>query len=272
MKWLAAPNEQIRFDEAKVLRTRSSLKKTGSWLLESKLYQDWKTQSSNPAAGLFPSWLWLHGIPGCGKTILSATVVETLLEDVGDFPGSAIVYFYFDFNDKGVGVYDVIKSLVRQLLDRRNDLSALWTLYKNACTYGTRDATIHELLSVFKTMAGTFRDTYIIVDALDECQDKTELPLLFKSLATWNATQTRVLLTSRRDVDISTMLKTIVPADREYCIDKDDVNTDIQIFLHDELQNGDSGKKFGDWDEDPDYPGPIVDRIEKVVAKNANGM
>lgn len=182
------------------------------------------------------------------------------------------MYFYFNFNDKGVVVYDVIKSLVRQLLDKTADLSALWTLYKDACTYGTRDATIHELLSVFKIIAGTFRDTYIIVDALDECQDKTKLPLLFTTLSTWNATRTRVLLTSRRDDDISIMLKTIVPASCMCRIEEANVNTDIRIFLHDELQHGDSGKKFKDWDEDPDDPGPIVDRIEEVVATNANGM
>lgn len=169
-------------------------------------------------------------------------------------------------------VYDVIKSLVRQLLDKTTDLSALWTLYKDACTYGTRDATIHELLSVFKTMAGTFRDTYIIVDALDECQDKSKLPLLLQSLSTWNSTRTRVLLTSRRDDDIFTMLKTIVPASCMCRIEEANVNIDIRIFLHDEHQNGESGKKFKDWEEDEDDPGPIVNRIEKVVATNANGM
>lgn len=55
-------------------------------------------------------------------------------------------------------------------------------------------------------------------------------------------------------------------------IEEANFNIDIQIFLNDEHQNGESGKKFKDWEEDEDNPGPIVNRIEKVVATNANGM
>jgi hypothetical protein len=43
-------------------------------------------------------FLWLYGIPGCGKTILSSTIIEDVLYHYHD-PTMAVIYFYFDFND-----------------------------------------------------------------------------------------------------------------------------------------------------------------------------
>ncbi|KAL9003733.1 MAG: hypothetical protein Q9188_003420 [Gyalolechia gomerana] len=54
LKWLFAPDPSSNFNAA--LKRRHS--GTGKWLLESQKYQDWKT-----ARG---SFLWLHGMPGCG--------------------------------------------------------------------------------------------------------------------------------------------------------------------------------------------------------------
>ena len=41
---------------------------TGNWLLQSDDFAKWKREPKQ--------LLWLHGIPGCGKTILSSTVVQ----------------------------------------------------------------------------------------------------------------------------------------------------------------------------------------------------
>jgi len=61
------------------------------WFLESEQYAKWKASPS--------SFLWLHGIPGCGKTILSSTVIEDILQHCTNDPGKAAAYFYFDFKD-----------------------------------------------------------------------------------------------------------------------------------------------------------------------------
>jgi hypothetical protein len=45
------------------------------------------------------SFLWLYGIAGCGKTILTSTAIEDAIGYCQSNTGSAIAYFYFDFND-----------------------------------------------------------------------------------------------------------------------------------------------------------------------------
>ncbi|KAK6212828.1 hypothetical protein LQW54_004917 [Pestalotiopsis sp. IQ-011] len=62
---------------------------SGRRLLESEAYTTWKTGDS--------SFLWLYGIPGCGKTILTSTVIEDLQKSQS--LAQALLYFYFDFTD-----------------------------------------------------------------------------------------------------------------------------------------------------------------------------
>ena len=64
---------------------------TGLWFLESDQYTEWKTDAA--------SFLWLYGIPGCGKTILSSTILQNVLQHCDSDPGKAVAYFFFDFHD-----------------------------------------------------------------------------------------------------------------------------------------------------------------------------
>ncbi|KAE8840610.1 hypothetical protein P3342_006908 [Pyrenophora teres f. teres] len=62
-RWLSPPDPSSNYQKA--LRQRQH--DTGLWFLRGKPYKSWKTSVA--------SSLWLHGIPGCGKTILSSTVL-----------------------------------------------------------------------------------------------------------------------------------------------------------------------------------------------------
>ena len=66
LQWLAAPDPSSNQDKA----CQTKQRETGRWFVESANYINWKTQQS--------SFLWLYGIPGCGKTILCSTVVEDI--------------------------------------------------------------------------------------------------------------------------------------------------------------------------------------------------
>ncbi|MCJ1475156.1 hypothetical protein MMC13_003816 [Lambiella insularis] len=59
-------------------------KDTGKWFLETEEWKQWLEVGH----GLF----WVHGLPGCGKTVLSATVIEHLL-GLCSSTDSTIVYF-----------------------------------------------------------------------------------------------------------------------------------------------------------------------------------
>jgi hypothetical protein len=87
IRWLDAPDISNNLNQA--LKTRHP--GSGQQLIFGEPYQKWKSQPR--------SFLWLHGIPGCGKTVLTSTVIEDLRRSQSPSPLQTLLYFYFDFTD-----------------------------------------------------------------------------------------------------------------------------------------------------------------------------
>jgi hypothetical protein len=66
--WLSVPDPSTNYHKAHKQRQAE----TGLWLLDGPKFKEWKQRAA--------SRLWLYGIPGCGKTILSSTIIEHLLQ------------------------------------------------------------------------------------------------------------------------------------------------------------------------------------------------
>lgn len=63
---------------------------------------------------VFDQLLW--GIPGCGKTVLSTTIIERLTDLCSNDQDHALAYFYFAFDDQAFQkVEGLVRSLVPQL-------------------------------------------------------------------------------------------------------------------------------------------------------------
>src|SRR2546423_3629801 len=106
-RWLSPPDPSTNYNKA--LRQRQE--GTGNWFLQSHAFAKWKTQRN--------SFLWLYGIPGCGKTILSSTIIEDLKRTLSRQP---LLYFYFDFNDTDKQTLDsMVRSLMSQLYSKCED-------------------------------------------------------------------------------------------------------------------------------------------------------
>jgi Cdc6-like AAA superfamily ATPase len=85
--WLDPPDPSINRNDGQKQRHQG----TGAWFLHSDLYVKWKEAKHHNA-------LWLYGIPGCGKTVLTSTVIKDL-EATFSTSSAIMLYFYFDFND-----------------------------------------------------------------------------------------------------------------------------------------------------------------------------
>jgi predicted AAA+ superfamily ATPase len=102
--WLSAPDSSTNYHKAIKLHQPG----TGQWFLDSEEFKKWKKDNA--------SFIWLYGIPGCGKTILSSTVLQNVLESSEEDIGQAVVYFYFDFTDPQKQDPELmIRSLISQL-------------------------------------------------------------------------------------------------------------------------------------------------------------
>lgn len=138
-QWLTAPDPSFNYNRALKYRHVN----TGGWFLETNIYLKWSSESG--------SLLWLYGIPGCGKTILSSTIIQNTVEYCRSRASSVVLYFYFDFNDIEKQLHEkMIRSLVLQLfLERAGTSQALESLF-SSCMDGQHQPTSQTLLGTLR--------------------------------------------------------------------------------------------------------------------------
>jgi len=122
---------------------------TGIWFTESLVASNWKT-----APG---SYLWLYGILGCGKTILSSTIIESIFDHCSNNSSLAILCFYFDFNDaKKQRPESMIRSLIIQLSLQCISVPQTLNSHYKTCTDGQRQLAYDSLLETLQQMIEVF--------------------------------------------------------------------------------------------------------------------
>jgi ankyrin repeat protein len=135
---------------------------TGKWLLDSAEFQAWLHADKQT--------LFCPGIPGSGKTILTSIVIEDLEARRGKNESIGVAYIYCNFrqtNEQKAG--DLLASLLKQLSRDRPSLpesvSALYSKHKEKRSRPS----IGEISDALQSVAALSK-TFLIVDALDECQ------------------------------------------------------------------------------------------------------
>ena len=133
---------------------------TGDWLLNSTEFQNW----SNQEAQILFCW----GIPGAGKTILSAAVIDHLFASIrgGDV---GVAYLYFNFRRQyEQSPLDVLSSLLRQLLAKKPVLPEMVIkLYGTHSRNRTRPS-FKEVSEALQSTIQEFSRAFVVIDALDE--------------------------------------------------------------------------------------------------------
>ncbi|KAJ3497611.1 hypothetical protein NLG97_g1762 [Lecanicillium saksenae] len=160
-EWLSAPDPSSNLNKARELYQHG----TGQWLLDSHRYQSWMGSPS--------SFLWLYGIPGCGKTILSSTVIANLQQQ--DRPSRSLLYFYFDFTDTTKrSTENAVRSLICQLYHKQAATrEILKSVYEKTAKFGTKPG-IQMLITTLKAMLDNCETAWIVLDGLDECETRDQ--------------------------------------------------------------------------------------------------
>ncbi|CEI63180.1 unnamed protein product [Fusarium venenatum] len=138
---------------------------TGTCLIQSSVFQQWKLGSRRH--------LWLYGLAGCGKTILTGTILDYLQESENKH---TTITFFFDFNDtRNQKLDDLVRSLATQLYHASSEaeetLDRLFTTHHDRCSQPQTDA----FSNCISTMIHVTSDVFIIIDALGECTTRDEL-------------------------------------------------------------------------------------------------
>ncbi|KAL8686847.1 MAG: hypothetical protein Q9218_006823 [Villophora microphyllina] len=140
---------------------------TGDWFTNSQDFIRWWAGISRI--------LLLVGIPGCGKTVLCSTTIESVKALSTRCNNVGFAYFYFDFNDQQKQTIDgVLRSILKQLSSQKDSLlEQVHELHEQCDTTSPQPATA-AVVEALLTIAKRFQDVYIVVDALDECQDSSD--------------------------------------------------------------------------------------------------
>lgn len=235
VKWLAPPD--VSTNDNKALEQRYG--NTGQWFLSSEEYSQWKITPK--------SSLWLYGIPGCGKTILSSIIIDDLRH--ARSYSDNLLYFYFDFSDiSKQSLENAIRSLVYQLYQKNPSTyqGYLHSLY-SSCENGSRMPTVNLLNETLEKMVQHNGELWIVLDALDEFQTrkgtKTEgLLSWIEEFLTVSRANTHFLLTSRPERDIESALNKFV--DHRIPIQSDLVAEDICAYVHGRVKHHEGLKRW----------------------------
>ncbi|KAF1730092.1 Vegetative incompatibility protein HET-E-1 [Beauveria bassiana] len=239
---------------------------TCEWILERIEFSVWISKAESQL-------LRLIGSPGVGKTMMATFLVERLNMKIEKCPSKLFAYFFCDDKDEERRTPTaVLRSLIWQLLLQRNEL------YRHVWPNHEKEGRSRDFTMIFNDFSALWRifrcmlrdtgadETFILVDALDECESSTRQDLLsslaafFQPISGEGPGKAKLLVTCRPDVDdIENELKSIGVPLR---VDSTDINKDLSEYIAakvDELS-----KKKG-------YTSKIKETVSDALAQQVGG-
>jgi hypothetical protein len=249
--WLNPPDPSTNANRARALRHEG----TGTWLLENPAFQSWSLGTLRH--------IWLHGLAGCGKTVLSTTVLDYLA--TGN--DKTILIYFFDFSDNKKQTHEsMLRSLTFQLyysaVDSAIQLDASFQAHQNG-KYQPEMKTLSALL--FKILRVQQRVS-IVLDALDESTTRDEsLKWIEDIISKPELAHVQLLYTSRPESDFLGRIPNLIGEENCIPLNKEAVNSDIRSWVSAQLS------QRRDFTEKPLSRG-LLEEIRKKVGDRADGM
>ncbi len=219
---------------------------TGNWVLRSTEWADF-------VEGRHRS-LWIHGIPGAGKTILCSNLIERLRDKQDSQTGWAYYYCYFGRNQDETG--PMLRWITAQLCNQ-----ASYIPKELAQAYRERhEPDTDRLLSMLAAALQPLDAAFITIDAVDESMPYTNLLAALRSLMTESPfDKLRLLVTSREYLDIEQCIK---PLAVSLPMSNNLVAEDLRIYVASELR---TNSKFR-------ASASLIKEVEDGLVEGAKGM
>ncbi|KAI1880907.1 hypothetical protein JX265_001147 [Neoarthrinium moseri] len=257
--WLESTNPSSSHNSAWELREDF----TGLWMTDSEEWAKWLAGKEK--------FLWIHGIPGAGKTVLASYLVEearsycrnsarrkqTVSIDLSTTKPTVSVYYYCYFARNHDEAAPFLRWLLGQLCRHSNLIpTEIVALYETA-----QVPSLSVLLEAVSVSLRYFETVFVLVDAVDESSQRHNLLKILRDLVTDHRFDTiRLLATSREYYDIETCFEGISTA---ISMNNPVVETDIGRFVHSALLGN---KRFRSW------PASLTHQVERALTKGAKGM
>lgn len=209
----------------------------------------------------------MHGLPGSGKTVLSTSVINYLQNNLApESVSNVVLHYYFDFQElkksEDLRPLDCMLCSFLTQLSRTHDYR-LEELYKRLETF-PGDLCERKLGEMIFQMTALYSDVKIVIDALDEMEDRQR-----ETVCGW-ITETLKLypdrfsffVTSRKERDIEEQLHRKCESLKTVEMN---AGCDIEKYLSARIE-GYQLNKGQKWSEES------LRKIQDVLLRRANGM
>jgi hypothetical protein len=228
---------------------------TGDWILRAPNWRSW--------IDIKYRCLWVHGIPGAGKTVLMSHLIEHLKDHTRmaaiNTPEKTIAYaYYYCYFAHGQNEADpFLRSLLNQLCRRTDQITdKIYIMYKTGGKPSTSD-----LLDALKEVLQAFDIVYVAIDAVDESNPRGQLLGLLQSLVTdQRLANIQLLVSSREYTDIQRAMSTI---SRAISMANPYVEEDIKSYVRSLMRRN---SRFNNWSQD------ILEEVTNKISSKARGM
>ena len=203
--------------------------------------------------------LWVHGIPGAGKTVLASYAIRQVirtLKESGD-ANSICAYYYCHHAHNQDEATPFLRWTVSQLCRAAKRVpEPLYETHRLRRLPG-----IDELLEHLRSILEHFSSVFVVIDALDESQSReTLLRVLHNILGDAQFVKIRLLITSREYADIEREMSSIA---RPLSMSNSFVEEDIRRVIAASLR---SNSIFQQW------PEAFRTEVEGALSSGAKGM
>ncbi|KAI0603220.1 hypothetical protein F4775DRAFT_598325 [Biscogniauxia sp. FL1348] len=253
LKWLFPKGDEIRNMHAGMRELQEP--NTCAWMTREDAWKQWLNKQNLPGQSRF---IWIHGIPGAGKTVLASYLFERAANACHT---QGCAYYYCLHTRRQDETLPMLKCLVGQLSQQAGRLipTKLQGAYK-----AERALSIQDLLDCLEEISHQFERVYIIVDAVDESQPRD---VLLKTLSEVGTSErfckVSLLFTSREEHDIIDTINGVAACCSKISMSNKNVRDDIKAFIHGELERGRAWKV---WDT------AFLNEIEDRLVQEARGM
>jgi hypothetical protein len=204
---------------------------TGFWLTENDIYSDWIRNTG--------SFLWLTGIPGAGKTVLSGLVIQGCMARATH--DRAVAYFYCDYkHEQTLKIINILSAVASQLARQSEKSYAQLEKYYDSLHsqhHLRHQPDTKNLIRVLKDMVTNFDDVRIVIDGLDECGDNIDEPLDgLKQIIETQGGNVSIAVFSRDERDIRDTFESLKHAHIEVAAQSKDVDLYVRAEIEDRVR------------------------------------
>lgn len=167
---------------------------TGQWFLDAHEVSRWLDE---PKATLF-----CPGIPGAGKTMISAIAIDHLL-NTAQHSTHGVAYVYCNYKaQEEQDESSMLAAILKQLVSGRpSAIEHIERLHEKHADRGTKPSA-GEITNALRNVLSHFPYVYVVIDALDECKKGNRHQLLAKLKELQAGRDVRLLVTARFIPDI----------------------------------------------------------------------